>query len=102
MKQLYVLLVVCSSLSLRGFSQDYYWIGSPNDNWNDNSNWSHTSGGGPAIDFPSASTANVIFNDDATVTLNASVSINSLSVTGTGKYVKIIATGGVDRTNCSQ
>ena len=98
MKQLYVLLVVCSSLSLRGFSQDYYWIGSPNDNWNDNSNWSHTSGGGPAIDFPSASTANVIFNDDATVTLNASVSINSLSVTGTGKYVKIIATGGVDRT----
>jgi hypothetical protein len=99
MKQLYVLLVVCSSLSLRGFAQDdYYWIGSPNDIWNDNSNWSHTSGGGPAIDFPSASTDNVIFDGDATVTLNTSVSINSLSVNGTTTYVKITATGGVDRT----
>src|SRR5690606_16079393 len=61
-------------------------------------NWSNTSGGSPASSYPSTSSANVIFDANATVTLNTSVSINNLAVNGTGTYVKITCTGATDRT----
>lgn len=94
MKKFYVVAVVCLFLALKGFCQNYYWIGPANGDWSNAGHWSNTSGGPAAADYPRLQTDNVILNSAATISLNTSVELNSLTVTGTGTVIKITGTGG--------
>lgn len=94
MKKIYVIIVVLFCIAAKGFTQNYYWIGSVNGSWNVASNWSATSGGPAAADYPHLSTDNVILNANATISLNTSVDLNSISISGSSTSVKIIGTGG--------
>jgi hypothetical protein len=96
MKKFYVSFVVLLSIVGSASAQNFYWIGGANGNWNNTANWSNVQGGSSIGDFPDLSTDNVFFPSDATVQINASVSINSLSVTGTNTSVVITAVDGVE------
>lgn len=100
MKKIYVLLVVCLSLTLSVTAQTYYWIGPSSGvggNWNSNTNWSLTSGGAPvgAGIFPNSASHNVVFSQDALVNVNLE-NIDLLSLTvNTGITAKMFVTTGV-------
>ena len=75
MKKIYVLLVVCLSFAATVSAQTYFWIGPSSGaggNWNDNNNWSLTSGGGPVGlgVFPNNAVHNVVFSQNALVNVN--------------------------------
>jgi hypothetical protein len=94
MKKIYAFAVVLIFTIGSATGQTFYWIGADNGNWDDGNNWSATSGGSAAGAFPQATTHDVILNVNAVINLNTSVSINSVSVTGTNTSAKIVASGG--------
>lgn len=95
MKKFYALAVVLLFVAGSASAQNFYWIGPANGNWGTAANWSNTSGGGPASVIPNDPAHNVIFDASATINLNTSVTLNSLSVTGTTTNVTITAVGGL-------
>ncbi len=95
MKKIYVFIVVCLCLASDGFAQTYYWIGPLNGNWGTSSNWSNSPGGPAASDYPHLSTDHVIFNTDVSIQLNGVLSLNSLTVTGSYKTIKIKGSGSI-------
>ncbi len=98
MKKIYVLTVVCLAFVTGVSAQTtYYWIGAAGGNWNSASNWSLTSGGSAAADYPQLATDKAIFDADGTPNLNLSVSINSLTVSNNAS-VKITGVGGTTQT----
>lgn len=97
MKKVYALIVGSMLFACPVFAQTFYWIGGNNGNWNDGNNWSLSSGGIAAADYPNDVADNAIFNANATLFLNTSIDINSLSVTGSSSYVKITGNGATDR-----
>jgi hypothetical protein len=98
MKKFYALAVVLAlAIGSATAQTNYYWIGgSANGNWNIGTNWSNTSGGPAANAYPQLPGDNVIFDGNATVTMNLDVIINSLSVTGTNTSVKIVTATNTD------
>lgn len=88
MKKFYVLVAVLTMASAVQ-AQDRYWVGPSGGNWDEANNWSATSGGGGGAGVP-GSGANVIFDEDADLLLNASPEISTLTVTGNSN-VKITA-----------
>lgn len=100
MKKFYV----CALLVFFAFgfasAQTYFWIGPNGGDWANGNNWSTLSGGSPAGTYPQSTSHNVILDVNAVISLNTSVSINSISVTGSNTSAKITATGGsnIDRT----
>lgn len=97
MKKIYVLLVVCFSVVVSVNAQTYYWIGPANGSWNSGTNWSLSSGGPSAGSFPQDNADNVIINTNASIWLNTSVTLNSLSVNGTSTEA-IITGADADQT----
>lgn len=96
MKKIYVPLVVCLFLTVSSFAQTYYWIGPSSGaggNWNDNNNWSFSSGGGSAGSFPNSSVHNVIFDQNALVNVNLE-NIDLLSLTVTSSRTAKMFVGG--------
>ncbi len=100
MKKIYVLLVVCLSFAASVTAQStYFWIGPSSGaggNWNDNNNWSLSSGG-PAVGlgiFPNNALDNVIFSQNALVNVNLE-NINLLSLTvNTSVTAKLFVNSG--------
>jgi hypothetical protein len=86
MKKIYALIVVVMCFYATGISQvTYTWNGSANTTWENNANWTRTGGG---VGYP-VSGDNAIFNTNATVVFNGNVTLNSLSVSGSGTDVTI-------------
>lgn len=89
MKKVYVYLVVCLLCAATASAQTYYWIGpssGPGGNWDDNNNWSLSSGGSPvgAGIYPNNSTHNAVFDQNALVNVNVeNIDLLSLTVTNT-------------------
>lgn len=100
MKKFYLCAVLVFIAFGVASAQTYFWIGPNGGNWADGNNWSTLSGGSPAGTYPQSTSDNVILDVNADISLNTTVSINSLSVTGSNTSAKIIATGGgnIDRT----
>ena len=95
MKKFYVSIVVLFFVIGSASAQSFYWIGGANGDWTNTANWSATQGGSAGIAYPQALADNVFFPANATVHLNTSISINSVSVTGTNTNVVITAVGGL-------
>ncbi len=98
MKKIYAVLVVCFTLTLSVSAQTYFWIGpsgGAGGNWNDNANWSLSSGG-PAVGagvFPNNAVHNVIFDQNALVNVNIE-NIDLLSITVTNSRTAKLFVGG--------
>lgn len=95
MKKIYALIVVCLHFAGSGLAQTFTWIGPANGNWDNDANWSPSTVRAAGTNHPYLSTDDAIFNDNATINLNVSVLLNSLTVTGLNKTVIITATGGI-------
>ena len=99
MKKIYALFVVCFFLTTSVTAQTFYWIG-PNSGaggaWNNNANWSATSGG-PALplgQFPNSASHDVIFDRNALVDVNvANIDLSTLTVTGNSTAKLFVASG---------
>jgi hypothetical protein len=72
MKKGYTILLLCIiSASLN--AQTFHWIGpsgGAGGSWNNGNNWSFTSGGAPAGDFPKNAAADAVFDQNALVNLD--------------------------------
>ncbi len=97
MKKIYALIVVCLLFTLHSQAQSFYWIGGANGEWNNPAHWSLSQGGSAAADYPKDAADNAIFPANATVMLNASFDLNSLSVAASANVV-ITGGGATDRT----
>lgn len=97
MKKIYALFVVCFFLIGAATAQTFYWIGpsgGAGGNWDDNNNWSATSGGPalPAGNFPNNATHDVIFDGSALVNVNlANIDLNTLTVTNSANAKLFVA-----------
>lgn len=85
MKKFYVLFVVLSCV-LTTTAQTFYWIGPSSGaggNWDNTANWSFSSGGPTAGQFPNNSAHNVIFDQNALVNVNLeNINLQTLTVSG--------------------
>src|SRR5688572_22043880 len=86
MKKIYALIVVVTCFYATGMAQaTYTWNGSANNTWEEDANWTREGGG---VGHPITGD-NAMFNASATVVLNNTVTLNSLSVSGSGTDVTI-------------
>jgi hypothetical protein len=80
----YALVIACFFVSATIQAQDRYWIRAADNpgNWNDNSNWSTTPGGGGGASVPNSG-ANAFFPNGGTVNVDvASITLGRLTASG--------------------
>jgi len=87
----YALVIACFFVSATIQAQDRYWIRAADNpgNWNDNSNWSTTPGGGGGASVPNSG-ANAFFPNGGTVNVDVT-SITLGRLTASGGTTRLIA-----------
>ena len=98
MKKFYVIIVACLASVTLIHAQTRFWVGpsgGSGGNWNDNNNWSTTSGGAGGASFPNGASFDVVFNQNALVNVNIDViSLNTLTVTNSVTAKLFVTTSG--------